>query len=187
MFDIIGEFDVQSGKLRISDPCYDADTWCAGEVEAVNGRWVASVARSDEGGWGERIARLMATHVDCPVPAGNGWRLLSIDVGVDSGQAGVFDAAHYRDDSLAQQHPVAEPLVPEEPWYSLCCDRTLGSQGAGVIPFGAVASSGYGDGSYQAFGLHDAEERLMGVMIVFIGEDEDEAEAEWDDEEDDGL
>ncbi|MBK8989454.1 MAG: hypothetical protein IPM39_25910 [Chloroflexi bacterium] len=70
MFDIIGEFDVTSGKLRISDPCYDVDTWCAGEVEAANGRWAASVERTDEGIWGTRIARLLVTHVDCPVPAG---------------------------------------------------------------------------------------------------------------------
>ncbi|MBK8989453.1 MAG: hypothetical protein IPM39_25905 [Chloroflexi bacterium] len=95
----------------------------------------------------------------------------------------MFDAAHYRDDSLAKQFPVSEPLVAEEPWYSLCCDRTLGEERAGVIPFGAVASSGYGDGVYQAFGLRDGEGRIMGVMIVFITEEEQEADT-WDLEDD---
>ncbi len=184
MFDIIGEFDVTSGKLRISDPCYDVDTWCAGEVEAANGRWTASVERTDEGVWGTRIARLLVTHVDCPVPAGYDWQLLSIEVGVDSGQAGVFDAAHYRDDSLAEQFPVSDPLVPEEPWYSLCCNRTLGEESAGVIPFGAVASSGYGDGAYQALALRDSDGRIMGVMIVFITEEEQEEDTwDWEDDE----
>ena len=28
----LGEFEVTSGVLRVSDPCYERDTWCAGTI-----------------------------------------------------------------------------------------------------------------------------------------------------------
>lgn len=37
-------FEVKSGALRVTDPCYDMDTWCAGTLEGVkNGKWLAHV------------------------------------------------------------------------------------------------------------------------------------------------
>ncbi|QOC57974.1 hypothetical protein phiK7B1_119 [Pseudomonas phage phiK7B1] len=37
-------FDVKSGALRVTDPCYSMDTWCAGTAKNVlNGRWLAHV------------------------------------------------------------------------------------------------------------------------------------------------
>lgn len=36
------EFQVTSGALRVTDPCYSIDTWCAGTLENVaNGKWFA--------------------------------------------------------------------------------------------------------------------------------------------------
>ena len=29
----IGEFTTSSKVLRVTDPCYDSDTWCAGTVD----------------------------------------------------------------------------------------------------------------------------------------------------------
>jgi len=45
-------FTVESGAFRVTDPCYDAGTWCAGTLEGVkNGSWVgfvgAAVCESD--------------------------------------------------------------------------------------------------------------------------------------------
>lgn len=37
-------FDVKSGALRVTDPCYDMEVWCAGTAENVlNGRWLAQI------------------------------------------------------------------------------------------------------------------------------------------------
>lgn len=37
-------FNVSSGALRVTDPCYSMDTWCAGTLEKVrNGLWHAHV------------------------------------------------------------------------------------------------------------------------------------------------
>ncbi|TSP14056.1 DUF4241 domain-containing protein [Cupriavidus campinensis] len=37
------EFQVASGVMRVTDPCYDMDTWCAGEIPAANGTWIGHV------------------------------------------------------------------------------------------------------------------------------------------------
>lgn len=37
-------FEVSSGALRVTDPCYSLDTWCAGQLQNVmNGEWNAHV------------------------------------------------------------------------------------------------------------------------------------------------
>lgn len=43
-------FAVKSGALRVTDPCYEIDTWCAGQIEGVkNGTWAAQVGFYREG------------------------------------------------------------------------------------------------------------------------------------------
>lgn len=180
LLELIGEFDVVSGEVVVSDPCYSLGTWCAGDLKAVNGRWAASVERQQDRGMGERIGCLVVRHVDCP--EGELWIPVSITVGVDSGQAGVFDATHYKDDTLEEAQSLTEPLLPDEPWYSLCCNRTLSEKEAGVIPFGAVSSSGYGDGVYNASAIFDAEGRALAVRIIFIDDEYDDEYDEYDEE-----
>ena len=42
----LGSFEVVSGKLAVSDPCYDTDVWCRGELENCKlGNWVATALR----------------------------------------------------------------------------------------------------------------------------------------------
>lgn len=57
-------------------------------------------------------------------------------------------------------------------FYDICCSLTLGNLGAGVEKFGAVSSSGFGDGSYTCF-INDSGEIVVS-FIEFIGEDENE-------------
>lgn len=39
----LGKFNVCSSSIRFSDPCYKVDTWCAGELPAVNGMWDSNI------------------------------------------------------------------------------------------------------------------------------------------------
>ena len=180
MLEKIGEFDVVSGAVRVTDPCYDPDVWCSGSVPAVNGRWVAKVERYEDRMWGDRIARLVVEHVDFIGAAQ--YEKLGFEVGVDSGQAGVFDLSHYQDHDVALENPLKEPLLPEDPWYSMCCAVTLSKASAGVVPFGAVSTSGYGDGGYDGYAVF-VDGKAVSVMIIFLL---DEEEDEWDEEEDEG-
>ncbi|UKL15019.1 hypothetical protein hairong_115 [Pseudomonas phage hairong] len=43
------QFEVKSGALRVTDPCYNMETWCAGTTENVlNGIWHAHVGKYTE-------------------------------------------------------------------------------------------------------------------------------------------
>ena len=59
----IGFFEIITGKVIVSDPCYTLGTWCQGVLNKVKcGKWIGYVQRSDEGRWGERVAELIACH-----------------------------------------------------------------------------------------------------------------------------
>jgi len=176
----LGEFQIISGNVIVSDPCYELDIWCLGKLSNVRkGKWEAHILVSDEGAWGNRVAELVAECVE-PGETGIllGWEPQEFKVGVDSGQAGIFDREHYRDDSVVKgvSRKADETIRPEEPWYSICCDRTLSEPGAGIVPFGVVSSSGFGDGSYRCYLMKTREGIIQGIKIVFI---EDEEDSEW--------
>ena len=177
----LGEFAVTSGVLRVSDPCYERETWCSGTIEpAIKGYWTAQAVFFDEGSWGNRVGYLIVQHKDYNFDQTNpGWSLENIDVGVDSGQAGVFDDRYYKDDDVVQHitRKHSESICEDDPWYSICCDRTLCEEKAGVIPHGAVSSSGYGDGSYRCLTQKDEDDNIIAVMIDFgLSEEEEEDE-----------
>ena len=178
----LGEFEVVSNVLRVSDPCYKKDSWYAGTVEPIrNGWWTAKVVIFNEGSWGDRVGRLIVQHKDCNFDGYEmGWSLENIDVGVDSGQAGVFDDRYYKDDDVVQHitRKHSKSICEDDPWYSICFDRTLCEEQAGVIPYGAVSSSGYGDGSYRCSTQRDEDDNVIGVMIDFGLSEEEEEEDE---------
>jgi len=164
----LGEFEIVSNKATISDPCYEPGIWCAAVLDNVlNGTWTAVVATCED----DRIDRLIAFHGKSERVAP--WDIVPIMIGVDSGQAGIFDAAHYQDDEVAMTVEKIGPeiICPEEPWYSMCCDRTLNTEhSADVVPFGCVSSSGYGDGSYHCYVKKDGQGYIVGIMVEFISE-----------------
>lgn len=165
----IGSFEMTQPVMRVSDPCYSKDTWCVGTIEnCVTGKWEAAVAYKDEGDWGNRVSILIARHESGPAfsaanriymkennDAGtatvywpkHGWDRIS-DIDVDSGQCGLFDDAKYQDESVFKKKA---KCGFDDGWYGHCCNRTFSDKRAGVIPGGAVSSSGLGDGGYDAF------------------------------------
>ena len=175
---LIGEFKSPTGHLVISDPCYRLDTWCSGKIEnAVPGTWLAHITSGDVRYWGARVLNIIVQYKDYPdlegllEPNDPRWIVLDFDIGVDSGQAGIFDKKHYKDDEVVKpttHYYCRDRICEDDPWYSLCCDRTLNRLGAGTIPYGAVASSGYGDGSYVASCIKDAIGSVIAVKIDFI-------------------
>lgn len=49
----LGEFEMTSPVMRVSDPCYERDVWCCGTVDHCKlGTWEAGVLKTDEGEWG---------------------------------------------------------------------------------------------------------------------------------------
>lgn len=170
----LGSFEVVSGKLAVSDPCYAPDVWCRGELTNVeNGSWYASIVKHDCGDWGQRVAKLTIVHESCDDSQGLTRQKAPFEVGVDSGQAGFFDAAHYQDSSVIPDAKPAPADDPSEPWYQYCCDITLSPIRAGVLPFGVVSSTGYGDGGYDCFYYTNDAGAIVKAEIVFLPEEEE--------------
>ena len=58
-------FEVKSGALRVTDPCYDMDAWCAGTLEDVkNGKWLAHVGYYIDEGELEMIRKWHQNKID---------------------------------------------------------------------------------------------------------------------------
>ncbi|MBE9915685.1 DUF4241 domain-containing protein [Paenibacillus donghaensis] len=166
----LGQFEVTSGKVVVSDPCYDLnpETIIMGVLENVlNGNWNAEVHKTEVRDWGEACSRLIAFH---DAFAGRqdelAWIKGNFIVGVDSGQAGIFDVNKYRLPDPGVQE--MEPDTTDSDWYYVCCDLTGSEEEAGVLDGGVVSHSGLGDGGYAAYYAVNDQNQIIGVKIIFI-------------------
>lgn len=97
-----------SSHVMVSDPCYDTDTWCNADLHNVRpGTWHTKALYKDG-----LCTDLVVWHKDMKEPTFDKYEKTSINVGVDSGQAGVYDYDHF-----------AKNCKNEE-WYdSMCTGR----------------------------------------------------------------
>lgn len=146
-------FKIKSGTVACSDPCYGTPDV---KVAAKNGEWVAHVETSDEGSWGKRVSKILVHHAEFS-PVGNRYQMESHTIGVDSGQAGVFDGEICDGD--------------DQSFYDRCCKATLSKKGYGYVPGGFVSSSGYGDGGYECL-VYKKNGLAVGIEVTFIDHDE---------------
>lgn len=161
----IGTFEITSGALIVSDPCYKLPVSSyQGELENVKkGTWNASVKTKDG-----RCAELLARHSEAPKRLLR-WKMAPFVVGVDSGQAGIFDKTVYDNEKTVAEEPKFTVSYPDYKWYRMCCDRTLYTDiKAGVVPGGTVSQSGYGDGGYECLVNKNHKDEIIAVKIVFI-------------------
>lgn len=116
----IGEINL-GARVRVSDPCYGMDVWCAGTLENVHpGRYKCRIVLCEDDpehktGFFSRVKSMSIHHVDYDVPP---QEYMPFDVGVDSGQAGFYDA-----DYFAKFH--AEEVHLNEEWYDRICEVTI--------------------------------------------------------------
>lgn len=165
----LGTFVLTGTRLRVTDPCYTRDTWCKGVVNrALPGVWRASVKHVNTGDFGIRVSELVVQHETFTNVPPSAWHQMPFDIGVDSGQAGIFDEERYPTGDTGDYGDL-------NTFYGRACERTGGSQvveQAGVVAEGAVSSSGFGDGSYTCWTHLNADDQVDAVKIVFITEDE---------------
>lgn len=163
-------FEVVSGSLIVSDPCYDTDEILNLEIPAKNGIWVAHADIGELNVWGKRVFGLTAEYTGVSKKV----RSRTSDISVDSGQAGIFDSSNYKNKKISKNvERLCETTICEnDPWYSLCCDRTLHKDMWGTIPYGVVSSSGLGDGHYEVVYYVNNKNLAVRVEIIFISEND---------------
>lgn len=149
-----------SSNVRVSDPCYDMDTWCAGSLENVlPGTYNCFYQRTGEG----RVAAIKAVHEEYDPTEYEPMEIQNIDVGVDSGECGIYD-----EDYFAKN-------CKDEEWYQ----STFVPGDAILLDNKAfISSSGYGDGSYICkVARRKSDGYIVSIGIIFISFDEDEEES----------
>lgn len=225
----IGEYIQESDKVFVSDPSYE---YIKREHEpgsflmklnlvinnVLDGKWDVNLMIKDYEK--ERNAELVCIHKNVSYDSNNILKLNWIKkgtIGVDSGQAGIYDLKYYRDDNVVykisdtdaisdnnidynsqsdynvssdyrhnSESQSATELQSEvrtetqtetdnnigEEWYSMNSKLTLKpTDYAGAIPFGAVSSSGYGDGTYNVYVIKNNNSDIVGIKIIFIDEE----------------
>jgi len=159
MLEKVGKFIIDSGRAIVSDPCYEPGTWCSGVIKNVQfGEWVGYTEIINADFWGARVTRLVALHseyLDVPF----NWKLEeTIDVGVDSGQAGIFDAVHY------------ENVQDRDSWREQIAHKIFSSSNKGQASCtsrGITSSSGFGDGGYPCHTII-VDGKVVGILIDFM-------------------
>lgn len=157
----IGEFVVNSGQIKVSDPCYVSDE-CNTDFKAVDGKYNAYVVLNKVG----RVGMLVAIHTNYDCDNENFiWEEADF-VGVDSGTMSICDLAYY------DKYHKSEL---DNNWYShfICeeLDEYMILENAGC-----VSSSGYGDGSYPVDVVYESEDsdKICAVRVQFL-----EVEGNW--------
>ena len=169
----IGSF-MTNNCIIVTDPCYNYNE---GQIieNALPGEWIANIVVSDEREWGMRVAELIAMNVDSSFNDYE-WNKSDIEVGVDSGQAGIFDSFMYPRGDTGD-------FDDKNSFYGKVCDLTLKTpKSAGVLSYGAVSSSGYGDGGYDLYTVTQ-NGKVVAAKIVFISDWDEEDEDEYYSEE----
>ena len=169
-------------SVRVSDPCYSDDVWCKTKLTNVKaGDYKVYVEHSDEGGWGNRISKLEVVHTDFLHLRHDhiNWEEHS-EIGVDSGQAGIFCESSYRNDEVAETINNGNGIRFDnsedgDKWYEKMCRFTLNNkQQWGSYETGVVTSSGFGDGGYPLDTITTKDGEIVGMRITYIFDDEED-------------
>lgn len=176
----LGTFVLSQPTLRVTDPCYQDGTWCAGTLQAKPGIWNAKTVVGPTS-WHTRVKALQISHESLGALEVLDYKTLDsakLTAGVDSGQCGFFDDAHYPRDAASFEYE-------DDTFYGECCALTLddGLPGGGVLSkqTGVVSRSGFGDGGYEVYVKRDEAGDVALVQLLYVDE------SAQDDEEDDSV
>lgn len=180
-------------EVMVSDPCYTEPTWCQIKLDDVKpGKYHAYHKTYDAGDWGVRSSMLLVIHQDHNDDEDLIWDQEDGEVGVDSGQAGIFSYETYRKDGLEMEVPTVgydgrsfewlDTLSRADEvggdWYTKMCKKTLTTEGWGTYDQGIVSRSGFGDGSYTLYTARiDGE--VVAMAVDFAVEEEPSIDFEF--------
>lgn len=159
---------ILNGKVDITDPCYDCDTWCRiNNVGVISGIYncYATVAE-----WGgkypeRRITDCQIIHKDYD---GNlyEWERIGA-IGVDAGLAGFFQSPK-KDYSFEEWSDFCEWVFSKDSHNPTNAENDM----CYIHDGGFFTQSGFGDGGYDVYAAKDESGNILGLEIIFIEEDD---------------
>lgn len=177
----IGTFEIKSGKVVVTDPCYEINEKSTLNkiINVKNGTWNAYICE----GHSTKVCALLICHKDSnqikQIEGLDAYTLLGYTnhitkIGVDSGQAGFFDINHFKNDDDTVNQTIADFIDVNDlgdKWYAMCCHLTCNTENsAGVVPYGVVAQSGYGDGRYNVYADCEGDDKVSTILQIEFAE-----------------
>lgn len=169
----IGEFQQISNKMIVSDPSYKydpAEHKRGSRLMKLNlvlnkvlpGTWYVALRISNNE---KRVnAFLVCTHKSVAKNKSLIFQKAGV-IGVDSGQAGIYDLEYYQDESIVPKKFKKNNI--SDPWYEMNCKTSLTpTYRAGGLPYGAVSMAGFGDGLYTVY-VAKKDNNIVCVSIDF--------------------
>lgn len=157
----VGAISIPSGKVVVSDPCYKLDVWCMGTVDNLRpGEYEVCYYAGDPEDID--IGRCFyINHTSEPAPTrSTKWITKAGEFGMDAGMGCIYDydeyAVTHNDDRSFDRF-----------WDEVCSDRDICHDGIRVYPKGVICPSGYGDGGFEVKLRYNADEQVIGVMVLF--------------------
>jgi hypothetical protein len=166
-----------SDTVIITDPCYDRNTWCQiNDLKIKSGTYMTYSVYDYKY---SIISMIGCFHTekfeDIYDALNHDWIEMKEEIGVDSGQAGIFDDLAYpilKEIGKYEDNLLNTKSEEYDTFYEECCQITSHPFDSGVLNnrMGVVSSSGFGDGGYSAFKVVMNDE-IVGLLIYFDGLD----------------
>lgn len=147
----LGRFMVEGNELIVTDPYYGLEEETDLQLMLSNvksGSWTAAIIYTED----EWVKQLLVFERD--KKRSGKWHRQEQPIGVDSALAGIFDGTAYRQHQAMEFETVVSA-----------------DDQAGIVSFGAVSTSGFGDGLYDVDIQYDISRQIIGVRVNFA-EDE---------------
>ena len=108
-------------KVYVSDPCYRVGTWCQAFVEGLKpGKYYGFMYKKDfgPGGFGGiRVTDLWIAHENYIKNYPTKILDKGIDIGVDSGSAGIFDKEYFEKYHILEEGKYMDDYPESSEWY----------------------------------------------------------------------
>lgn len=162
---------INSRGIIVADPCYNKSVHCILKLRNVlKGMYNTYYSLSELKGWGTRIKDLIILHdsIDFDVNTLCNFMLNKEyidDISVDSGTAGFFNNDYYN------KHHYNDSI--DDDWYEEYICEKLGQ----IDVFEGkcfISSSGLGDGSYGVYALYNEDNKIIGVQIEYLCDEEED-------------
>lgn len=160
-------FEVVSGMIIVSDPCYDFERGECNFIDnVVNGFWEVLVEYDNDRP--KKINTKALKHI-----SNNDFkRSITRDICMDSGMVGFYDLKFFQNSDIIDDlnkfyKDGVDQWLPEQKWFSANFGATQNELKAGNVPHGFVVSTPYMVGCCDLY-CEKQNDEIIGFEIVLL-------------------
>ena len=155
----------------VSDPSYEPNLWCNKHLKVKPGKYTVDLWEPDNSFEGNILVITHESYPGLTIPRD---LVNSVQLGIDSGQVGIYDLRDYQNNDVLDQLE-KDGVLKEYPeflygWYAYAC--TNGSSNTKLVGRGVTCASGYGDGVATLHYKENGQGEIVRIAVNFGDEDE---------------